>query len=348
MPTRTLRPAPAVPGPRPGLAPFRRLMVLMVLLGAVPPAPGAEAQTAWTTIGEMPLERGQTVAVAEGGKIYVLAGSAPGEDATGLLQAFDPGTGTWEDLATMPDVASHAGAAVVGGGIYVVGGFVANVHAGAMDRVFRYDIATDTWEARAPLPVPRGSPAVVALDGRIHAVSGRNDSGLVGAHHVYNPTTDRWSEAAPLPVPRDHKGIGVADGRIHVFGGRTGGSSENTGRHDVYDPARDTWTEAPPVPTPRSGGAAFQVDDLLAFAGGECRSSAASPTFAEVEAWDPRASTWITLPPLPRGLHAFAAAGVDGTAYVIGGRTGCGGSGATLEILSLERAGERRSDLERR
>jgi N-acetylneuraminic acid mutarotase len=312
------------------------LLVFIVLLVGVPLGPRAAAQTAWTTVGEMPLARGQTVAVAEGGKIYVLTGSAPGQDATGLLQAFDPERGTWEDLATMPDVASHAGAAVVDGSIYVVGGFVANVHAGAMDRVFRYDIAADAWEALAPLRVPRGSPAVVALDGRIHAVSGRNGDGLVGAHEVYDPATDRWSEAAPLPVPRDHKGIGVAGGRIHVFGGRTGGSSENTDRHDIYDPATNTWTVAPPLPTPRSGGAAFQLDGLLAFAGGECRRSGPSPTFAEVEAWDPRTGSWITLPPLPQGRHAFAAATVHGAAYVIGGRTGCGGSGATLEILSLE------------
>lgn len=315
--------------------PFLAAMLVLVVR--------AEAQTGWTVVGEMPVERGQTIAVAEGGKIYVLTGSAPDEDATGLLQAFDPATGAWEDLATMPDVASHAGAAAHDGSIYVVAGFVRNVHAGAMARVFRYDIASDTWEARAPLSVPRGSPAVVALDGRIHAISGRNDEGLVGAHEVYDPALDRWTEAAPLPVPRDHKGIGVADGRIHVFGGRTGGSSANTGRHDVYDPATDAWSEASPVPTPRSGGAAFELGGRLAFAGGECRANGPSPTFAEVEAWDPQGETWVALPPLPEGRHAFSAATVAGTAYVIGGRTGCGGSGATLEVLALERGGDRQA-----
>ena len=317
-------------------APSHSAVPPLLLAGFLVLAGPAEAQSGWTVVGEMPLERGQTIAVAEGGRVYVLTGSAPGEDATGLLQSYDPTTGGWEELATMPDVASHAGAAVLDGRIYVVGGFVANVHAGAMARVFRYDVASDTWEARTPLSVPRGSPAVVALDGRIHAVSGRNAEGLVGAHEVYDPTTDRWSEAAPLPVPRDHKGIGVAEGRIHVFGGRTGGSSENTGRHDVYDPATDTWSAAPPVPTPRSGGAAFELAGRLVFAGGECRPSGPSPTYAEVEAWDPRAESWVTLTTLPEGRHAFAAATVGGTAYVMGGRTGCGGSGATLEILALE------------
>lgn len=301
------------------------------------PAAAAAAQAGWSVVGEMPIERGQTVAVAEAGKIYLMTGSAPGQAATGMLQVFDPAAGTWRDLATMPDIASHAGAAVVDGSIYVVGGFVANVHAGAMGRVFRYDIAADTWQARAPLSVPRGSPGVVTLGGRIHAIGGRDDTGLLGAHEVYDPATDTWTDAAPLPLPRDHLGVAVAGGRIHVFGGRTGGGTQNTGRHDIYDPATNTWSEAPPMPTPRSGGAAFELSGLLVFAGGECRPTQPPSTFAEVEAWDPAAQAWISLPSFPQGRHAIAAAAVGSTAYVIGGRTGCGGSGPTLEVLALTR-----------
>lgn len=203
-------------------APPAPSLALIGFLAALACPAAVLAQPAWTVAGEMPVVRGQAVAVAEGGKIYLLTGSGPGAAATGMLQVFDPASGGWEDLATMPDIASHAGAAVVGGNIYVVAGFIANVHAGAMARVFRYDIATDRWEAVAPLSVPRGSPAVVALDGRIHAISGRNDDGLTGAHEIYDPASNTWRTAAALPHPRDHAGIGVANGRLHVFGGRTG------------------------------------------------------------------------------------------------------------------------------
>jgi N-acetylneuraminic acid mutarotase len=310
-------------------------MVLVLLIASTLTPAGVEAQGGWTSAGEMPAERGQTVAVADGGMIYLLTGSAPGEAATGMLQAFDPATGSWQDLTPMPDVASHAGAAVLDRSIYVVAGFVANVHVGAMDRVFRYDFEADRWRAVAPLAVPRGSPGVVSLDGRLHAIGGRNDEGLLGTHEVYDPATDRWEEAAPLPLPRDHLGIGVAGGRIHVFGGRTGGGTENTGRHDVYDPATDRWREALPMPTPRSGGASFSLGDLLVYAGGECRPTDPPSTYPDVEAWDPEAEAWVSLTSLPEGRHAFAAATVDETAYVVGGRTGCGGSGPTLQVLSL-------------
>jgi hypothetical protein len=186
----------------------------------------------------------------------------------------------------MPDIASHAGAAFLDDRIYVVAGFVANVHAGAMARVFEYDIGSDAWQAVAPLEVVRGSPGVVALDGRIHAIGGRNDEGLVGAH-------------------------------------------------EVYDPASDSWVEAPPMPTPRSGGASIDASPLLLHTGGGCRPTQPPSTFPEVEAWDAEAGARITLPALPEGRHAFGAAAVDGTVYVLGGRTGCGGSSPTREVFGL-------------
>lgn len=322
--------APIPPGsPRPALA-AGWLLALAIF------APPAAAQDGWSLAGEMPFQRAQTAAVASEGRVHLLTGASPDSAATGLLQSFDPETAAWSEGTPMPDVASHAGAAVLDGTIYVVGGFVANVHVGGMDRVFAYDTAEDAWRALPPLNVPRGSPGVVALDGRIHAIGGRNDDGLVDAHEVYDPATGEWSAAAPLPLARDHLGIGTADGRIHVFGGRTGGWDDNTGRHDIYDPSEDTWTEGPPMPTPRSGGMAFELDGLLVYAGGECRENGRS-TYREVEGYDPEAEAWVALPSLPEGIHAGAAAAMEGRAYVLGGRHGCGGQAPTLEVLVLER-----------
>lgn len=311
---------------------LRSLPGILTLAALAAPSTGL-GQEGWSVAGEMPLERGQTAAVAAAEKVYLLTGSSPEADATGLLQEWNPRTGEWGDLTPMPDIASHAGAAVLDGRIYVVGGFIANVHVGGMERVFEYDIAADTWRALPPLAVPRGSPGVIALDGRIHAIGGRDDEGVVDAHEVYDPAAGRWTRAAPLPLARDHLGIEVADGRIHVFGGRTAGSSANTGRHDIYDPATDGWTEGPPMPTPRSGGMAFRLGDLLVYAGGECREPRA--TYDEVEGFDPGSGRWLTLPPLPEGRHAGAAAAVGNVAYVIGGRTGCGGDGPMLDVLAL-------------
>jgi len=307
-------------------------VVLVVLAGRTLAQSGA----GWSRHAAMPFERSEAAAVELNGKVYVVAGNSRGNEANSLAQEYDPATGRWRELALMPSVASHAGAAVLNGKIYVVGGFVANVHVGAVNRVFEYDPAADRWRAVAPLSAPRGAPGVVALNGRLHAIGGRDpDRKTVATHEVYDPGTNTWRTAAPLPVARDHLGIAVAGGRVHVFGGRTDATVDNTGRHDVYDPSTDRWTSAAPLPTPRSAGATFILDGRIVYAGGECKDAQARTTFTEVEAYDARADRWTPLPSLVPGRHAAAAVAVGDRAYLFGGNTGCGGVGPSGEVLAF-------------
>jgi N-acetylneuraminic acid mutarotase len=296
----------------------------------------AQGGGAWSLNGSMPFERSEIAVAAVNGKIYVISGQSRGVEANAFTQEFDPATGAWREVALMPSVASHAGAASLNGKIYVVGGFVANVHVGAVNRVFEYDPAADRWRALAPLAAPRGSPGVVALNGRIHAIGGRDvDRKTVATHEVYDPAGNTWTMAAPLPLARDHLGIAVAGGRIHVFGGRTDATVDNTGRHDVYDPAANTWTTAAPLITPRSAGATVSLDGRIVYAGGECKDPRASVTFPEVEAYDPRTDRWTALPPLQSGRHAAAAVSLGDRGYLFGGNTGCGGNRPSKEVLVL-------------
>lgn len=294
----------------------------------------SQSGAGWSRHGSMPFERGEIALAMLDGKIYLVGGSSRGVEANAFMQEYDPATGAWRERALMPSVASHAGAAALNGKMYVVGGFVANVHVGAVTRVFEYDPAADRWRAVAPLPAPRGAVGVVALNGRLHAIGGR-DPGLrtVATHEVYDPAANSWRTAAPLPVARDHLGIAVVAGRIHVFGGRTEATVDNTARHDVYDPATDTWRAAAPLLTPRSAGAAFILGGRIVYAGGECRDAQARTTFSEVEAYDPGTDRWTALPPLTPGRHAAAAAAIGAQAYLFGGNTGCGGTGPSKDVL---------------
>lgn len=303
---------------------------------ALVPSQAFAQSAAWSPHGSMPFERSETAAVELNGKIYVISGNSRGNEANSLVQEFDPATGAWRDRALMPSVASHAGAAALNGKIYVVGGFVANVHVGAVNRVFEYDPAADRWRAVAPLSAPRGAPGVVALNGRLHAIGGRDpDRKTVATHEVYDPAANSWRMTAPLPQARDHLGIAVVGGRIHVFGGRTEATVDNTARHDVYDPATDRWSTAAPLPTARSAGAAVVMSGRIVYTGGECRDAKASLTFTEVEAYDPGADRWTSLPPLKPGRHAAAAATVGDRAYLFGGNSGCGGNGPSRDVLTL-------------
>jgi N-acetylneuraminic acid mutarotase len=202
--------------------------------------------------------------------------------------------------------------------------------------VFDYDPVTDMWKALAPLSAPRGAVGVVVLDGKIHAIGGRDPQlRTVSTHEVYDPAANKWTMAAALPIPRDHLGIAVVGGKIHVFGGRLGPTPDRTGRHDVYDPALDTWTTAAPLLTPRSAGVSFAQNGRIVYAGGECKDVQTGTTFNEAEVYDPATNTWTALPPLPEGRHAGAAVVVGDQAYVIGGNNGCGGNRAAKEILTF-------------
>src|SRR5205809_355238 len=119
-----------------------------------------------------------------------------------------------------------------------------------------------TWMALAPLPAPRQEIAVAALEGRVFAIGGFNDSGEpVASVDVYDPAANEWQSRAPLPVATHHAAAAVAAGRLYVIGGYTGGRLRWMTSSTVYeyDPARDAWATRAPMPPARGGGAAAAV-----------------------------------------------------------------------------------------
>jgi len=287
----------------------------------------------WMMKTHMPAPRGELAVTVLDGRLYALAGAAQGQDATPLAQAYNPATDTWQTLAPIPQGLSHAGATSLNGKVYVVGGFTANVHAGAVDSVFEYDPARNAWRKLASMSSPRGSVGVVALDGKVHAIGGRGlDKVTVRTHEVYDPASDKWSPAAPLPVARDHLAAIAVDGKIHVIGGRkANNTTDNTAFHDIYDPRTNTWAKAAPMPTARSAMAVVLYKGMILVDGGECDHGR---TFVQNEAYDPKADRWVELQAIV-GRHGFGAGTMGDLAYFVGGNKGCGGADTTDELLGF-------------
>ena len=319
------------------LAPLRIAGAFGLGLAVLVLAANAQSQTidpkgSWSSKSSLPAARNEVAGVAFNGKFYVLGGSFAREKYdVAVNEEYDPATDRWRSRAPMPTGLNHLGAAVLDGKIYVAGGFTGNQHRGVDDSVFAYDIAADTWQRLPPLSSRRGSVGLAAVGGKVHAVGGRvNQTDPVATHQVYDPATGKWSEAAPLPKARDHLAAMVAvDGKLHAIGGRFGANEDNTGLHDVYDPVTNTWTSAPPLPTPRSGGAGVLYRDLIVVLGGE----ADKDTYNENEAYDVKAGKWLTLKPIPSGLHGFGAGVIGGQLYVATGAKGRGGRDVTAELL---------------
>src|SRR5436309_15074363 len=119
--------------------------LIIVLTLAVQSSTQTNTQGVWSEKAQMLEPRGEVAAAAVDGKIYVLGGSALGNDAQTLNEEYTPATDRWRVRAPMPSGLSHVGAVGMNGKIYVVGGFTRNVHMDARDVAFEYDAAKDTW-----------------------------------------------------------------------------------------------------------------------------------------------------------------------------------------------------------
>jgi N-acetylneuraminic acid mutarotase len=315
----------------------------------------------WTRKAPLPVAIAEVGVGEVEGKIYVIGGSEQrGQDPpTGSSthnMMYSPATDRWQERAPLPQALGHVGVAELGGKLYAIGGFTADVHMHPQSVALVYDPKIDRWSELQPLSSPRGSVAVAAFDGKLHIFGGRTSEkvvkrstpgvpdmfigiGTVTTHEIYDPDKGEWSQSVPLPgPPRDHMGIAVVDEKIHVFGGRINDFRDLQARHDVYDPKANTWTSASPLPRPRSAGAFTVLNGLIIYAGGECKPGGEIATrnaFEDVSAYDPKTDTWTTLTPLPQGRHAFGAATAAGVAYFAGGALVCGGGVSTTELLGL-------------
>src|SRR5260370_5063732 len=157
---------------------------------------------------------------------------------------YDPATDSWKALAPMPTRRGAAAAAVINGKVYVVGG--ATTPSGtdepsvlptrphlAVGTVEEYDIATNTWRARRPMPTARNHLMAGAVDGKIYAIGGRLGAAFIGLAsdtdvvEEYNPADDLWRIKARMPTARSAIAGGVHGGRLHFARRQGQGTPKN-------------------------------------------------------------------------------------------------------------------------
>jgi N-acetylneuraminic acid mutarotase len=302
-----------------------------VALGALTIGARAQSTGSWVMKAPVPAALAEVSVAYVDGKVHVMGGSVLG--FTGPYHvAYDPATDKWSTRAPLPRSLDHMGTTVLNGKVYLVGGFVGGgVHRDGQNTAYEYDPALDTWRILSPMKAGRGSVGVVALDGKIYAIGGRDPAGnTVSTNEVYDPAANTWKPLAALPKARDHLAAAVLDGKIHIAGGRFGPSTDTTNMHDVYDPKTDSWTSGPPMPTKRSGLAGVVYKGLFLVLGGEKPPSA---TNDENEAYDPKTDTWRTLAPMPHGRHATGAATDGDHVYLAAGSLTPGGAGTTDQLI---------------
>ena len=259
----------------------------------------------WTKKKSMPRPAHHAALAAANGKIYVSGGFVAPEktnipvggawEPIDEMWEYDPAADSWKSLAPLPGKRGAAVAVEVAGKIYVIGG-VTTVEA-SKDPFFTffgpsrvlstnhvYDPATNKWESRRPMAVPRNHASAGAVNGKIYVIGGRTGHGFIltatntDAVEEYNPVTDMWSAPKErMPTPRSGGAWGTDGRRIYVAGGEVT-TKELVGAFrgiEAYEPATNSWTALPSMPMPRHGLAGAVIGSRFHLVSGMIQSAGA-------------------------------------------------------------------------
>jgi N-acetylneuraminic acid mutarotase len=151
--------------------------------------------------------------VAYGGKLYRIGGfaakNAEGEQhdlwSVADVARFDPATGYWEKLPSMPTARSSHDAVVLGDKIYVAGGWAmtgkdgeSKWHSTAL--VLDLSKSPLAWEELPEPPFRRRALSLATLGDRVYAIGGMlEEGGMTNDVHYYDSQAKSWQKAASLP-----------------------------------------------------------------------------------------------------------------------------------------------------
>src|SRR6186713_45216 len=259
----------------------------------------------WTKKAPMPRPAHHAALAQANGKIYAFGGFvSPANTAVPVGAAwepidnaweFDPATDAWKPLPPLPGKRGSAIAAEVDGKIYVIGG--ATTMEGSKDPFFTafgsarvlgtnevYDPATNKWESRNPMSVPRNHAFGGVVNGKVYVIGGRTGQAFIlsatntDVVEEYNPASNTWSiPMERMPTARSGGASGTDGRRIYVAGGEVT-TTELVGAYravEAFDPATNSWLTLPSMPMPRHGVAGGVIGNRFHLVSGMIQSAGA-------------------------------------------------------------------------
>ncbi len=270
----------------------------------------------WEIKSPMPTARVGAAAVAIGSRIFVVGGMDGFGRTLGTVELYDTIGDRWTKLPDLPKPRHHAGAAVLDGVLYVIGGIGGSKSAPTSD-VYAYYEGSNEWVIKASLPTPRSAFAIALMDRSIYAIGGIDTLGETNELAMYRPDTDAWEIKTPALTKRDHLEAAGINGKLYVAGGRSGSIGKPLALLEIYDTVLGNWTFGAPMPSPRGGIGGVSLEGLFIVAGGERTAG----TFWDMEGYDPKSKKWISFPRLPTARQGMGVAAVGSTIFTIGGGT---------------------------
>jgi N-acetylneuraminic acid mutarotase len=202
--------------------------------------------------------------------------------------------------------------------VYVMGGQTTAGPYETTSKVMAYNVATNTWTTRAPLPAPlRFTNRAAVIDGKIHVSGGeRLRSFYQATLYVYDPVTNVWSRKHDMPNTTRDGVTGVIGNRLYVLTScaDTDDCIPRSVMHAFYryDPATDSWTTLPGPNLPLSGLP-------NSYRGGVIGGRFYVVWLDRLMVYDPATNQWTTRARMPKVRWDAASAIVAGKLHIIGG-----------------------------
>ena len=133
----------------------------------------------WTQAADLPTPREHLAAASDGVYVYTVGGRELSADKnSAALERYDPASGNWEKLPSMPTPRGSYGAAYIDGRIVAVGG---EEPTRVLATVEMYDISSKKWSTVAPLGTPRHGQVVAAVGSALYCIGGADRPSHEGA-----------------------------------------------------------------------------------------------------------------------------------------------------------------------
>ena len=258
--------------------------------------------------------------------IYLVGGTNSSKETVGTVRAYTIATNTWSYETALPSPRSAVnGVSVIGGKLYVSGGFDDN---GVPARtLYVYNRVTDHWTKRADMPAGGacGSQGVIA--GKLYVYT-RGGGSCSGAHafYRYDPGTNKWTLRAAPPSLHLSAVSGVIAGKFYLAGGGANKTFVPSYALHVYTPATNSWATRASLPGRHQDAAGAALKGKLYLAGGADYFAAGSPPIGTLRVYDPATNSWATKVPMPTPRHSAAGINAGGALWVISGWASTGRS----------------------
>ncbi|KAH8864067.1 Kelch-like protein 2 [Schistosoma japonicum] len=218
-------------------------------------------------------------------------------------------------ISDLPSRRCRMGVAVLGGLIYVVGGFNGALRVRSVEV---YDPLRNTWHSGPNMECRRATLGVAVLNGLIYAVGGFDGTVGLSSAEVLDIWSGCWRPISSMACQRSSVGAGALNGKLFAVGGYDGTVRRCLSSVECYDPVTNSWSMISEMTCRRSGPSVCELNNRLYAVGGHDGPIVQN----SAEVFSPETGNWQRIADLNVRRRNAGLVAHDGFLYVVGGEDG--------------------------